>query len=164
MKRIEAWSVHLSNLLVAGTGLVYAWMRYFATPTDPYSVVNHPWQPAMQHWHVLLAPLVVFAAGLIWREHVWKHWKLGIRRRRRSGISLVLTLVPMVASGYLIQTAVSEGWRNAWVAIHLVASGLWILGYAAHLIVPLLQRRRVAVARRAYETEPGEHRPAINPS
>jgi len=164
VNRLEAWCVHLSNLLVGGSGLVYAWMRYFATPTDPYSVVNHPWQPALQHGHVLLAPLVVFAAGLIWRQHVWKHWKLGIRRRRRSGGSLILTLVPMVASGYLIQTAVAEGWRNAWVAIHLVTSALWIVGYAAHLIAPWLLRRRAVAARRANDGEAGERQPAINPS
>ena len=67
---------------------------------------------------------------------MWSGWKRGGRERRRSGVSLALTLVPMVASGYLIQTAVEESWRHAWVVVHLVASGLWLLGYLAHQVLP----------------------------
>lgn len=138
MSRFEAWLLHLSNLLVGGTGLVYAWMRYWAEPLDPFAVVNHPWQPTVQHLHLLAAPLLVFATAFTLKEHAWRHVRLGIRARRKSGWTLLLTLVPMVASGYLIQTTVTEGWRQAWVAIHLISSGLWLLGYGAHL----LARRR----------------------
>jgi hypothetical protein len=130
--RAEAWTTHLAILLVGGTGLVYAWMTYFLPPADPYAIVNHPWQPHLQHLHVVTAPLLVFAAGLLWRRHVWASWKLGVRERRRSGIGLALTVAPMVVSGYLIQTAVGETWRQVWVAVHLAASALWIAGYLAH--------------------------------
>lgn len=140
MKRVDAWSVHASNILVGGTGAVYGWMRYFTAPTDPYAVVNHPWQPALQHWHVWTAPLLVFAAGLIWRNHVVAHWKSGRPGGRWSGISLALTLVPMVVSGYLIQTAVGGGWRQAWIIVHVSTSVIWILGYLAHLVT--LRRRK----------------------
>ena len=55
----------------------------------------------------------------------------------------------MVASGYLIQTAVDGGWRKAWVAVHLITSVLWLAGYLAHQ-VPLLwqqfSRRRAGAA------------------
>ena len=144
MSRLEAWLVHVATLLVGATGVVYAWMRYLLAPAEPFAVVNHPLQPAVQHLHVWAAPLLVFAAGVIWREHVWKHWRRGIRARRRSGLSLVLTIVPMVASGYLIQTAVSPGWRTAWVAIHLVTSGLWLAAYLVHQVVPWWLHRRNA--------------------
>lgn len=164
MNRVEAWSVHLSNLLVVGTGLVYAAMRYLLVSSDPYAVVNHPWQPTVQHWHVLAAPLLVFAAGMIWRQHVWKHWRTGVRPRRKSGVALILTLAPMVVSGYLIQTAVAPAWRSVWIGVHLATSALWVVGYAAHLLVPLLARRRTAAARRALAADNGEPRPAINPS
>jgi hypothetical protein len=137
MKRLEAWSVHVSTLLVAGTGLVYAWMRYLAPGGDPYSVVRHPWQPAAQHLHVLVAPLLVFATGLIWKQHVWGHWRRGVPQRRRSGLALLLALVPMVVSGYLIQTTVGDGWRRAWVGVHLAASALFLLGYASHALAAL---------------------------
>jgi len=140
LKPAEAWSVHLATALVAGTGLVYAWMRYLATPPDPFAVVGHPWQPAVQHLHVLTAPLLVFAVGLIWRQHIWVHWRNGVPQRRRSGVALLATTVPMVASGYLLQTAVDEGWRQAWVVVHLMASGLWLAGYGGHLVAALRAR------------------------
>lgn len=147
MSRFEAWAVHLATLLVGGTGLVYAWMLYALAPVDPYAVIHHPLQPAVQHLHLWAAPLLVFAAGLIWRAHAWEHLESGVRRRRPSGLTLIATLVPMVASGYLIQTAVDGAWRTAWVAVHLTASGLWLLGHAAHAAGPLrkwLRRERPA--------------------
>jgi hypothetical protein len=140
LSRSEALFLHFSTLLVGGTGLVYAWMIFLARPSDPYALVNHPWQPAVQHLHILTAPFLVFASGLIWRRHVWAGWKRGNRERRRSGVSLALTMVPMVISGYLIQTAVEEIWRQAWVIAHLASSGLWLLGYLAHQLLPLLRR------------------------
>jgi len=139
--RSEAWTTHIATLLVGGTGLVYAWMIYLLEPTDPYAAVNHPWQPHLQHLHVLTAPLLVFAAGLLWRRHVWASWKGGVQERRRSGLSLALTVAPMVVSGYLLQTAVDETWRKIWVWVHLAASALWILGYLVHQLTP---RRRAA--------------------
>ena len=106
MNRLTAWSVHSSTLLVGGTGLVYAWMRYFTAPADEFAVVGHPWQPHLQHLHLWTAPLLVFAIGLIWRDHVWRHYRRRVRDRRRSGLSLLLGCAPMIVSGYLIQTAV----------------------------------------------------------
>lgn len=164
MSRLEAWTVHLGVILVGGTGLVYAWMLYFLEPSDPFSVLNHPWQPQAQHAHVWVAPLLVFGAGLIWREHIWKHWKQGVTTGRRSGVALLLTLAPMVLSGYLIQTAVSEAWRNAWVVVHLTASGLWLLGYGVHLWARIRRRRRIRRAKREKEARLGSAPVAVNPS
>jgi hypothetical protein len=151
VKRWEAWSVHVSTILVAGTGVVYAAMRYLMAPTDPFAVVNHPLQPTVQHLHVLVAPLLVFGAGLVWRDHVWKHYKQGVETSRRSGIAMLLTIVPMVVSGYLIQTTVTEGWRTAWIAVHLSTSGIWLLGYLGHA-VDAVRRWARKRSRRAEET------------
>jgi hypothetical protein len=148
MSRWEAWTTHAAMLLVAGTGLVYAWMLYLLRPSDPYAVVHHPLQPLVQHLHVLTAPLLVFAIGAIWGEHVWAHWRRGVARRRRTGLVLLAGLVPMGMSGYLLQTAVDERWRHVWVVVHLVASGLFVLGYLGHSVSALVawqrQRRRAA--------------------
>lgn len=140
--------LHVSNLLVGGTGLVYAWMLYLVKPTDPYAVVNHPWQPQAQHLHILVAPLLVFTAGLVWRRHVWWQWKRGLAERRRSGLSLVSLLVPMIVSGYLIQTAVDPRWRRIWVGVHLAAGVLWLLGYLAHQAMGYRSYRRVNSSQR----------------
>lgn len=143
MSRYEVWLLHLSTALVGGTGLVYAVFRYLLEPVDPYSVVNHPWQPAVQHLHIIVAPLLVFTVGLIWRRHVLGHWRSEARQQHRSGISLILTLTPMVASGYLIQVTVNERWRTIWVVAHCATAGLWILGYLVHQVTSRHQRQVV---------------------
>lgn len=136
MTRGEARLQHVANLLVGGTGLVYAWMRYLAEPADEFAVVNHPWQPDVQHLHVLTAPLLVFASGLIWRDHVWRRVRSGFRPRRRLGLALFALLVPMIASGYLLQVATSEPWRAAYGWLHLATSLLWVAAYVAHQTSP----------------------------
>lgn len=134
MTRAHAWSVHVSNVLVSGTGLVYAWMRYAMEPSDPYAVVAHPAQPLVQHAHVWTAPFLVFTLGLIWQRHVWRHWTDRDSGRRVTGITLLATAAPMILSGYLLQTAVSEGWRAAWVTLHLASSVVWTAGAIGHAL------------------------------
>ena len=133
MTRAEAWCVWIASLLTAGTGIVYGVMRYVLTPADPLAVVNHPWQPALQHWHVLLAPTLIFTVGLIWRRHVWAGLKAR-GRAFRSGLTLALTAFPMVVSGYLLQVATDDHWRQRWIAVHLVTSALWVIGLVAHRV------------------------------
>jgi len=141
MTRLEAWFLHIATLLVGGGGLVYAWMRYLVRPDDPFAVVNHAWQPAVQHLHVVAAPLLVFAIGLIFKAHVWAGVRLRVAARRKSGLALFATAAPMIASGYLLQTATDPYWRQAWLVIHLVASALWLAGYLAHQVSARLTAR-----------------------
>jgi hypothetical protein len=132
--RFEAWTLHVSNALVGGTGLVYAWMRYVAEPVDEFAVVNHPWQSDVQHAHIWFAPVLVFGSGLIFQRHVLARLRAGFEPRRPTGLVLALSLVPMTASGYLLQTSASEAWRTTWIAVHLASSVLWVLGYLVHLV------------------------------
>ena len=127
----ERWFLHVANGLVGGTGLVYAVMRYLMTPVDEWSVVNHPWQPHVQHLHVLVAPMLVFAAGLIWSRHVSLKYRNGAQGRF-TGIGLVVSLVPMAASGYLIQVVVDPDWRMIWIVVHVASSLLWLAVLAVH--------------------------------
>jgi len=131
--RAEIAFVHLANALVGVTGAVYAVMRYFMTPADEWAVVNHPWQPHVQHLHVLVAPLMVFAVGLIWSRHVSSRLRNG-REGRGTGLGLLVAFVPMVVSGYLIQVAVEPSWRSAWIGVHLASSALWLVVFVAHRI------------------------------
>jgi hypothetical protein len=143
VSRVEAWLFHVANVLVASTGLVYAWMRYIAVADDPYAIVNHPLQPTLQHAHVLVAPLLVFMGGIVWTRHAWSRLRSGMKSRRASGIALIATLAPMVASGYLLQTATDEPWRTIWLGVHLGTSGLWIVGTIAHLVTRTIPQREV---------------------
>lgn len=134
MTRVQAWLLHVANILVGGTGAAYAFMLYFLSPADEFAVVNHPWQPHAQHLHVLFAPLLVFAVGLIWQAHAVARWRKGTRPRRKSGLALMSTFFPMVVSAYLLQISVDEGWRQVWVVVHVGVSVVWIAGYLAHQV------------------------------
>ena len=131
MTRSEAALLQLSNALVAGTGAIYAVMAYLLSPADEWAVVNHPWQPHVQHLHVLTAPLLVFAVGLLWSRHALARLRNG-GEGRISGFGLLVGFGPMVGSGYLIQTAVTPAWRGLWVAVHLAGSVLWLAALAVH--------------------------------
>lgn len=135
MTRLELWFLHVANLLVGGTGLAYAVVRYALEPPDPFAAV-HPLQPPVQHAHLWTAPLLVFALGLVWRTHAWAGLRLGGRERRRTGVLLLSTAAPMALSGYFLQTAVAPGWRTAWLAVHLATAALWLAGYLVHQLLP----------------------------
>jgi hypothetical protein len=129
--------LHLANLAVSGTGLIYAWMSYLLQPVDEWAVVNHPWQPLVQHLHVLAAPLLVFAIGLIWSVHVLGKLQNG-HRVRASGLGLMALFLPMAASGYLQQVAVDPEWRRRWVVIHVISSLLWVGAIVVHQVRSLV--------------------------
>jgi hypothetical protein len=130
-----------ANLLVGGTGLGYGWFRYFVTSDDPYAVVNHPDQPLWQHLHIWLAPLLVLAVGHFLYQHALLYWKAGIKEGRRSGLLMLALALPMIFSGYLLQTAVDETWRQAWIIVHVAASLLWLVGVIVHLLTHYTSRR-----------------------
>jgi len=144
----------LSNLLVGGTGVVYAVMRYLMTPGDEWAIVNHPWQPHVQHLHVVAAPLLVFAVGLIWKGHVREKLERGTGGGRATGIALVSQLFPMVASGYLIQVAVTPLWRTIWIWVHVLTGSLWLVAYVWHRV------RRVAASARSSSPRARKYRPS----
>jgi hypothetical protein len=133
VSRAQLLFLHFANLTVCGTGLVYAWMRYLVAPIDEWAVVNHPWQPATQHLHVLVAPLLVFAVGVIWSAHILGKLKNG-RTNRAAGIGLMALFLPMAASGYLLQIAVNPGWRQTWIWVHIAASLLWVAVFVVHQV------------------------------
>ncbi len=137
MKRFDARLQHTSNILTIGTGLAYAWAKYFAPAANAYSSVS-AWEPSTHVAHVLVVPLLVYACGYIWRNHVIPMWhKLGSRPKSQaaSGLGLILVLLPMIATGYLIQVTVEENWRKAWVVVHLVTSSVWIISYGIHFLM-----------------------------
>ncbi len=132
MSRAEAWFHHLANLLVGATGLLYAWTLYLCTPEDEFALVNHPWQPDLHHAHLWTAPLVVFSAGMLWKQHGMRKLRQPEAVRKGSGVGLLGTAWPMILSGYWLQTAVEPSWRQAWPIVHLLSSGLWLAAYLGH--------------------------------
>jgi len=137
-ERIALWG---STLLVAASGIVYGFMKYLMTTDDPYAVVHHPWQPFFLKLHILTSPLLVFAFGLVFTKHIWKQQRSKRPEGRVSGYATYLTWVPMVVSGYLIQSVSHDRWLWWFVAVHLIAGGTYLLGMATHKVVVVLWGR-----------------------
>ena len=135
MSSFEKWLLHLSTWLAAATGLLYFTMKHALRSQDPFSVVNHPWQPHVLAAHVLVAPLLIFSLGLIAREHIIGRF-LDARphRSRRSGVLAIALAVPMVVSGYLLQVSAVEPLRRMLALTHLVSGSLFALLFLLHLV------------------------------
>ncbi len=123
---------HPANLLVGTTGLVYLYMAWMLSPSDDWAVVNHPWQPTLQHLHVLLAPLLVFAIGVLFRTHIAKRLTLRHLAANTGGL-MILLFAPMVVSGYALQVSSDQAWRGGWAWVHVVSSVIWVTAYLGHM-------------------------------
>jgi hypothetical protein len=141
MTRFEKILLWGSTLLVGASGVVYGAMKYFMTTDDPYAVINHPLQPLFLKIHVVSSPLLVFAVGVVFTQHIWKQYRSGVQRSRRSGVWLLMALGPMILSGYLIQAVTGQRVLYWLVAVHLATSIIYLLGFGAHQVVNSLRER-----------------------
>lgn len=141
MSRIQAWSLHVSVALMTISGIVFAWMKYFSKPVDEFAVINHPLQPQMLAAHVVLAPLMVFAIGWIFEDHILAKFAVRAAPLRKSGVFSMILIAPMVLSGYLLQIATADATRRAMAIAHWVSSALFVIGYAGHLLTRTSIRR-----------------------
>ena len=145
MTPFDRWLLIVANLLAGGTGVVYGWFRYFTGPVDALSLV-HPWQPAAHTSHVLAAPLLAIVIGHFFYHHALLSWKAQVRTGKRSGLTLLALALPMIISGYLLQVSVHEGWRTAWIVVHVATALVWLLGCGAHLLTHARHRQRLRAA------------------
>ncbi|MGA0059184.1 MAG: hypothetical protein ACO4CT_16070 [Planctomycetota bacterium] len=134
MKRSHARYTHAATLAAAGTGLVYAWMRYLCEPADEFALVNHPLEPLLADLHRLTGPLLVFGLGLLWATHVVPKVRSGTRAGRKTGLVLAVSALPMVLSGYGLQAAVDEAFRVVWGYVHTGLGLVWVVSFVAHIV------------------------------
>jgi len=146
MKRWETRLSHAATIAVASTGIAYFWMKYLLENDDPFSVVNHPWQPLMLALHVIAAPVLVFVVGLIVRSHMLKKLAGGERTNRGSGLASMITLPVMILSGYLLQVVSAPLLARIVLLAHLVSSAVFVVTYAAHQLVSFRSGRPIARA------------------
>ena len=135
MKPWEIWLSHISTLLVMLSGLAYFWMKYAMTTDDPFSIINHPWQPAMLSLHVLVAPVLVFVVGLMIQSHIQKKLRSGTSSNRGSGLLSMATLPVMIASGYMLQVVTAPLLASITLGMHLVSSSVFVVTYATHQVL-----------------------------
>ncbi|HEX9637127.1 MAG TPA: hypothetical protein VGB99_06320 [Acidobacteriota bacterium] len=154
MSRVEKILLHSSTALVTLTGAALFTMKYLMTSSDPFSVIHHPLQPWALRLHLVVAPALLFVLGMIYRGHVAAKLKNGYREGRRSGQSLIWTLLPMTFSGYLIQVAVEETTRTLAVLVHIATSLGFALAYLLHGWIAWRSKRHLLRAER-HETLAG---------
>jgi hypothetical protein len=134
MSQAQVVLLQISIGLTAATGIVFAFMKYWMKSDDPFAVVNHPLQPYMLSAHVVIAPLLVFAFGWIFGNHIWPAFTNGNARKRPSGVWTMAVIAPMVLSGYLLQTSTADATRQAMAVAHWITSGFFVLAYAVHFL------------------------------
>jgi hypothetical protein len=124
------WSAHAAVFAAAATGLPLLWTRYVAPV--PEDLDPPPIDATAQHWHVLLVPLLVFLLGVLWPLHVLPALRAR-RALRASGLALLALAAVMIASGYVAQVLLDEGWRRATGWIHALSSALWLVAFVLHV-------------------------------
>ena len=154
MTPFERRSVWLTTAGTLITGVVYWWMKEMMTPPEPWAVVNHPLQPWMLKAHILIAPLQVFAVGLITSRHIWRHFQLGVKKGRGSGLVAAGTFIALVITGYALQVVTAELLIEVLVWSHLALGIVYSAGVAVHW--PATRSRPADQARSRTEAPPGQ--------
>ncbi|MBI3449442.1 MAG: hypothetical protein HY049_11060 [Acidobacteria bacterium] len=136
MTALDRALVHGSTAAAGVTGLAYFAFKHLMTGHDPFSAVNHPLQPWALKAHVLAAPILVFAIGLIFRDHVLAKYRNGATRRvKRSGLGLVIAVVPATVTGYLLPALASGSGRDAVAWAHVGFGAALLALHLGHLLV-----------------------------
>ncbi len=125
------WS---STAVVTASGLLYAVLRYLVPPSDPFSAYNHPLQPWSLAAHVLFAPVLLFALGWFWGNHVLPKLKRDVPGRP-SGLALLVLIAIMTVSGYLLQVLAASGARPVLAWIHGLSSVAYVALLLGHALL-----------------------------
>ncbi len=147
MSRFERWSLWSSGFVVSVTGFGLLWTKYLMESDDPWSAINHPSQPWLLKAHILAAPLLVFAVGLVATRHIWPHVRARLSGGRVSGTITALLVTPAVMSGYLIQAITDPAWLSGAAMVHIATGILLALGLALHPWMVRAGRREASEAK-----------------
>ncbi|MAU92940.1 MAG: hypothetical protein CMJ93_01830 [Planctomycetes bacterium] len=133
MLKSERNFLHAANAITGISGIVYFAMLYFIEGSNEFSILNHPWQDAVRDWHIVLAPLLIFAVALILKGHILKKIRNNHRGRGRISGLLLCALFPVMAfSAYLLQVSANEITYKAFLYLHNTSSFLWVAIYLIH--------------------------------
>jgi len=142
MSRFERWNLWVTTVLVIATGAGLFVTKYLFSTSEPWAVINHPWQPWFLKVHIVVSPLLIFAVGTITIRHIWAHYRSGQARGRHTGIVTALVTIPMIGTGYLIQVITAVGWVQAMAIAHIVFGTVYALGLSAHQVMVQQKKQR----------------------
>lgn len=133
--RIAYALLHASATGIILTGLVYGVMRYLLEPMDAFSIIHHPLEPLFHKLHVLIAPAATLTLGAFWIWHAWPYFQDKEESGRITGITILVTALPMVFSAYFLQTATDTSWRQGWIILHVTSSIVWTAALIFHIVM-----------------------------
>jgi len=149
MNSITRYAALVTSGLMLISGVTYFVIKNWAQSEDPFSVVNHPFEPLALKTHVLVGPVLIFIFGLLFQSHVSKKLLGGSTRGRVGGVLAGVLFSCSVLSGYSLQTLVDSWWRGTLVYVHLVSGG----GFCAVFVFHYYFTRRQGRERVRTETE-----------
>ena len=149
MTRFQRWFLYSSTAAAATSGVLYFCMKRFLEPVDPWAVINHPLEPWALKVHILSAPVMLFAVGLITSNHIWRSLKSKLPTGRRSGIAATVAFVPLALGGYLIQIVTAPVALEvlSWTHVVLGLTCAWALAAHRRVLRPRRLKRRPGALR-----------------
>ena len=82
-----------------------------------------------------MAPFFIAFFGMLFRSHSFRKILSANPANRRTGWTSLISFSVMAVSAYAIQVATTPTSINAAVWVHIVASTLFVVGYAIHLVI-----------------------------
>ena len=131
----EQWAFNLLHAVVAMTGVAYLYMKYAMPATDPFAVINHPWQPATLSLHLVAAPVFIAFFGMLFRSHTLRKLASPNPANRRTGWTSLISFSTMALTGYLLQVASDPAWLSGLVWAHVSTSLIFVAAYGVHLVI-----------------------------
>ncbi len=155
---MNCWEKRIFQLLLAFVtlrGVGYFITRYAIENDDPFSIVNHPLEPITFDLHIMLAPFLMFSAGVLMRSHAWEKFRSKKPPRRRSGIISAGLFMAMAASGYWLEVTSRTLLADTLRVLHIVFGVAFVGTYIGHLVSGFKRRESklsaVAVTSRAFQ-------------
>lgn len=118
LSRRHEWFAYGVSVVVFGTGAIWAWVHFFASPPNEFGA-SSPVESWMLKAHGAAAMATLVLLGTLVPTHMKFAWRAG--RNLRSGLTIVSVFGFLVLTGYGLYYAGGERLR-AWTS----AAHLWV--------------------------------------
>lgn len=127
MTKFERNSFIFTNLAISIIGLIYFYFDFFLKVKTPFGLRPHPQTSTLLHMHIITVPLLLIMFGVLWKGHIYKKLKVGLKKRKKSGIAILIFFILMCVSGYALQIALGVEIDKNLGLFHTALSVLWLM-------------------------------------